>query len=102
MPWTTRAPLFAVLLAGCAPREPPPPTERLVEVTSIEAPLLHEIEDDENAAEVGHKGDLLYVVKPLPPLAWKGVIAPSTKAERNGPMAELRATPAGGISYGFR
>ncbi len=79
----------------------PPATERLVRVKSAAAPLLPEIEDDENASQVPHAGDLLYVAKDLPPLRWKGTMDGVT-ATREGPMVVLKRAEGDAQLFGFK
>jgi len=82
----------------------PPPMERMIVVRSAEAPLLNEIESDEPAVEVARAGELLEVLRPLPPmdLGWQSVmIFGGPTVERGGPMAEVRRAPGDAILFAF-
>ena len=103
--------LSFLLLIGFVSRasgSPPPrpsqtrPTELVTVVRSPEAPLLNELEDDEAAAEIAHTGELLEVVRPLPPMKtkWRARMG-DRLGEREGPMAEVRWASGDAIMYAF-
>lgn len=90
------------VLSSCAPREPPPPTEHLLMVTSPLAPLLTSVKAGKHATLVGWTGDLAELRKDWPPLKWRANIMDGVPGERQGPMVEVRLSPDGLIAYGFR
>lgn len=92
--------LVLTATSAAAPPAPAPPTVRMLVVRSADAPLLNEVEDDEPAAEVAHRGDLLELIRPLPPMAWKAHVG-RVIGERDGAMAEVRRAPGDAILFGF-
>lgn len=98
--WPHAGVWLALLVLGCRKPAPIVPTEPMLSFLTT-APLLNEIEDDEGAALVAHRGDLALEGRALPALSWKGAMG-SDQATREGPMVELRLSAGGGVFYGFR
>ena len=79
------------LLGGCAP-----PTDRWTRVSTDDAPLLPEGEDDAPVAAVLHAGDLVRVGATVKPrFSWKGMLA-GRPASAEGELVEVRRAGEGG------
>ena len=94
---TTTATATASATATATAAPAPPADETLSIVTSETAPLMIELEDDENAPYVLRKGELLEVVREVRSLHWKAKMdgIPST---REGMGLEVRVSN-GGVSF---
>ena len=102
-----KVPTLALALAlvsglGCksTPAPPPPPTEKALVVSVDVAPVLPEAEDDEPAAAILHRGDVVLAQRRLPRLAWHGLVE-GDKATRDAEIIEQKRSPRGGLVYGF-
>jgi len=90
-------------LACCvgACRKPPPvPTEKLLVTTSLMAPGLAELEDDEGSDRTVFRGDVLISIRRIPNFRWKGAME-GKMTQREGEVIEASRTPADGPSYVF-
>lgn len=94
--------LAVLSAAGCrqAPPAPAVPTEKLFVVQTDTSPALPEAEDDEPAAAVLHRGDVMEVQRKLPKLRWSGLVE-GEKVSREAEVIELKLSPRGALLYGF-
>lgn len=93
--------LSLLALAACKQPEPPPTTERRPLIVVDEAPFLNEAEDDEAAADIGRRGEVVEQVRELGLLKWEAPMDGKI-GKHEGRLIEVRQAPADAIHFGWK